>query len=231
MTKGDLFDYYARVGDDDRAASAGPPVHDEALPARDHGRGVLPEAGAEATCRLDFYAAVPHVARVKDDSRLVDFALIDSPEAVLCTVQMHLHRHERVVLARRQARTPGLGSLRSRSARGADAFALAFASPISCAGSRRARARVREDERRRRDPRAGADPATVTYGDTTSSPSRLSAARAGAPGEVTTEWLKKKRRVCSSTTARTGTARRSRRCTPCDRSRAHPSRPRSAGTS
>ena len=51
------------------------------------------------------------------------------------------------------------------------------------------------------------------------------------PGEVTTEWLKKKRSACSSTTARTATGRRSRRSTRCDRSRARPCRRRCAGTS
>ena len=49
------------------------------------------------------------------------------------------------------------------------------------------------------------------------------------PGVITTEWLKKKRAACSSTTARTGTGRRSRRSTRCARSRARRCRRRSLG--
>ena len=53
------------------------------------------------------------------------------------------------------------------------------------------------------------------------------------PGLATTEWLKKKRprARCSSTTARTATARRSRPRTRCGRAPAHRSRRRCAGRS
>ena len=47
---------------DHRAAPERPSVHDEALPARDHGRGLLPEAGAQRDAGLDPDASVPHVA-------------------------------------------------------------------------------------------------------------------------------------------------------------------------
>ncbi len=54
---------------------------------------------------------------------------------------------------------------------------------------------VREDERRRRDPRARSDRPTLTASTRrTSSPSCSRAgSRPSIPGEVTTEWLKKKR--------------------------------------
>ena len=51
------------------------------------------------------------------------------------------------------------------------------------------------------------------------------------PGLVTTEWLKRKREGVSSTTVRTRGERRSPRSTPCGRSRVRRSRRRFAGTS
>ena len=51
ITKGDVFEYYQQVGADARAASARPSVHDEALPARDHGRGRSSRSKRLSTCR------------------------------------------------------------------------------------------------------------------------------------------------------------------------------------
>ena len=56
------------------------------------GRLVLPEAGAEGDPRLDPDAPVPHVAARQErraESRLVDFPLVNSREALLWMVQMH----------------------------------------------------------------------------------------------------------------------------------------------
>ena len=121
ITKGDLFSLLRPRRRRDRPAPARPPVHDEALARRARGRRVLPEAGAEGHPRLDPDAPVPHVAARRQGRRvaagrlparrLARGAALDGADA--------LHRHERVVLARRQARPPGLGALRPRSARGA----------------------------------------------------------------------------------------------------------------
>ena len=56
----------------------------EGLPA-----ALLPEAGAEGHARLDPDAAVPDLAARRAASRLVDFPLVNSREALLWMVQMH----------------------------------------------------------------------------------------------------------------------------------------------
>ena len=71
-----------------RPAPAQPAVHDEALALRS-GRGrLLPEAGAEGDALLDPTRTFRTYPR-EGESRLVDFPLVNSPEAVLWMVQMN----------------------------------------------------------------------------------------------------------------------------------------------
>ena len=78
--------------------------------------GVLPEAGAEGNAFLDPDAHLPHLPARKGGSRLVDFPLVNTPEAAALDGADELHRHERLVLARRQAGPAGLRALRPRPA-------------------------------------------------------------------------------------------------------------------
>ena len=146
----------------DRPAPARPALHAQAVSARHRRPGVLPQAGAEGQARVDPDAAVPDLAargrvaarrlhaRQRDRSARLDGA-------------DELHRHERVVLAGRQARAPGLRRLRPRPARVAQR--LRAGDPGGAPhprGARGARAAVvPEDERRRRHPRARADHAAL----------------------------------------------------------------------
>src|SRR5918993_3115452 len=105
-----------RDRDGARAAPAQSAVHDEALALRS-GRGyVLPKAGAEGDAVLDPDPHLPHLpargrvaARRLPPPQLAGGAALDGAD--------ELHRHERLVLARRQAAPPGLRALRPRSAR------------------------------------------------------------------------------------------------------------------
>ena len=99
-----------------RPSPAQPAVHDEALALRRGRGGVLPEAGAEGDAGLDPDADVPHLpAR----GRAADGRLPTRQHAGGGALDgaVELHRHERLVLARRQAAPPGLRALRPRSAR------------------------------------------------------------------------------------------------------------------
>src|SRR5918995_7320984 len=109
-----------RVLPHDRAGARPPParpaVHDEALALRSGRGGVLPEAGAEGYALLDPDAHVPHLpprgrvaARRLPARQLAGGGALDGAD--------ELHRHERLVLARRQAAPPGLRALRPRPAR------------------------------------------------------------------------------------------------------------------
>src|ERR671915_141413 len=98
-----------------RPAPAEPAVHDEALALRSGRGGVLPEAGAEGDALLDPDAHVPHLpargrvaARRLPARQLAGGGALDGAD--------ELHRHERLVLARRQAAPPGLRALRPRPA-------------------------------------------------------------------------------------------------------------------
>ena len=80
------------------------------------GAGVLPEAGAEAPAELDPDAPVPDVAaRRRFAARRLRARELAGGRALHGAEQ--LHRHERVVLARRQAGPAGLRALRPRPAR------------------------------------------------------------------------------------------------------------------
>ncbi len=141
-----------------RPAPAQPAVHDEALALRSGRGGVLPEAGAEGNALLDPDAHLPHLparpqGRVADGRlparQLAGGGALDGAD--------ELHRHECLVLARRQAGPPGLRALRPRPARRWLRARDPRRSPDP-RGARAARARVlRQDERRRRDSRARPD--------------------------------------------------------------------------
>src|SRR5215203_1047358 len=93
-----------------RTAPAQSAVHDEALALRS-GRGrVLPEAGAEGNAILDPDAHLPHLpargrvaARRLPARQLAGGVALDGAD--------ELRRHERLVLARRQAAPPRLRAL------------------------------------------------------------------------------------------------------------------------
>ena len=61
---------------------------------------------APGDARLDPDAHVPHLPAQGRVAARPDFPLVNSPEALLWMVQIELHRHERLVLARRQAAPP-----------------------------------------------------------------------------------------------------------------------------
>ena len=87
ITKGDLFDYYAAVAGD-RAAPARPAVHDEALARGAAGRRFFQKQapkGMPAWIPTRQFRTWPRGG----GSRLVDFPLVNSRDALLWMVQMH----------------------------------------------------------------------------------------------------------------------------------------------
>src|SRR5437016_4260680 len=99
-----------------RPAPPQPPVHDEALPLWS-GRGrLLSEASAEGDAVVDPDAHLPHPpARRRVAARRLPARQLDGGRALDGADE--LHRHERLVLTRRQAAPPGLRALRPRPAR------------------------------------------------------------------------------------------------------------------
>ena len=161
------------------------------------GRRLLPEAGAEGHAVVDPDAPVRdasargrRAARRLPARELDGGAPLDGADA--------LHRHERVVLARRQARTgPTTSSSTSTRPTSPTAFAQAIevAHLVHDALDELELRRLREDERRGRHPRARADRsgARRSRRHTSSQRRRPACSRQRHPGLVTTEWLKKKR--------------------------------------
>ena len=166
VTKGDLAQYYLAIGDVIVPHLRERPFTLKRYPHGIDGQAYFHKQAPKGKPRVDPDAAVPDLAarrrvaarrfhaRQRDRSTRLDGA-------------DELHRHERVVLAGRQARAPGLRRLRPRPARVAQR--LRAGDPGRAPdprGARRARAAVvPEDERRRRHPRAGADhPALVVSG-------------------------------------------------------------------
>ena len=147
-----------------------------------------------------------------------------------------LHRHERLVLARRQARPARLRPLRPRPAgrrrrrlRARDRGRA----PDPRAARRGRPARLGEDERRGRDPRRRADPAPLDLrADLRLRRARLAAARAAPPrqGHDRVAQAQARGRPRRPPPERLA-ARRSRPSTRCGRSPARPSRRRCTGTS
>ena len=170
----------------------------------------------------------------KGESRLVDFPLVNSREALLWMVQMHCidmnawysrvdkpDRPDWVLFDLDPPEEHGAFPMCVRVAHYLhDALdALELESHVKTSGADGIHILVPIVRR-------------STYEDTYEFAELLSRQlEAEHPGEVTTEWLKKNARACSSTTGRTATARRSPRRTRCVRSRAHRCRRRCAGRS
>ena len=194
ITKGDLLDYYRAVAERARAASARPSVHDAPLPRRRVRQGVLPEARALAHAGLD--PAVP--GRGLDAGGVAAATAIEAPlvnDAGRAPLdgEHGLHRHERVVLARRPARPAGLGAVRPRPLgrrrlrRDGAGRARAYARPSTRSGSSRSR---------RRAARTGCTCSSRSSGGTRYAETReFAGIVAGAiaqthRGLATTEWVK-----------------------------------------
>ena len=94
-----------------------PAVHAQALSVRHPRPGVLPQAGAEGQAGLDPDAAVPHLA-ARRQGRVAARRLHARERARRGRLDGadELHRHERLVLARRQAGPARLRRLRPRPA-------------------------------------------------------------------------------------------------------------------
>ena len=165
-------------------------------------------------------------------SRLVDFALLNSPEAVLWMVQMNcidmnawysrVDKPERPDFVLFDLDPPEDGfalAIRVAHLIGEELERLELTSYVKTSGADGIHVLV---------PIARRATYEQTYAFAEAVARRLEERH---PGLVTTEWLKRKRGVSSSTTARTREERPSPRCTPCGRSRARRCRRRFAGTS
>ena len=195
ITKGDLFDYYGRSRD-----ALVPHLKDrpftmkrwrEGLPGGRSSRSRRRRASPTGSRRG---SSAP--GRGEGESRLVDFPLVDSPRGAALDGADALHRHERLVLARRQARRPDYVLFDLDPPEEPDAFALCIrvahlvrealealglASYVKTSGADGIHVLVPIARR-------------STYGDTYEFAELLSRRlEAEHPGEVTTEWLKKKR--------------------------------------
>ena len=142
--------------------------------------------------------AVPHVAaRGKGESRLVDFPLVNSREALLWMVQMHCIDMNAWYSRVDKPDRPDFVLFDLDPPEEPDAFALCVrVAHLRPRRARGARPRVvREDERRRRHPRRSSRSRGARRYEETYEFAELLSRRLEAehPGEVTTEWLKKKR--------------------------------------
>ena len=150
ITKGDLLAYYRDVAPVARSAPQRPAVHDEALSRRVAGQVLLPEGRAEAHARLDPDAPIAVTTREKPrQKRRIDCAARQRRARAAVDGEHGLHRHERVVLAGRQARAARLRALRPRPVARRRVRGDGRGRAAREAGARRARAReLPEDERR-----------------------------------------------------------------------------------
>ena len=235
LTKGDLARLLPARRARARAASARPAVHDEALPRRHRGQALLPEGRAPATCRLDPDGALPATSR--DGKRTQHDPLPARQRRARAAVdgEHGLHRHERLVLAGRPLRPPGLRAVRPRPGRGCrlPGMRRGRAAGQGAAGRRRPR-ELPEDQRLGRRARARADRAPVHATTTRAASSASSPARSSAPTRASSRrsGLKAKRRgVLDRREPESAPARRSRPSTRCARARARRCRRRSPGTS
>jgi bifunctional non-homologous end joining protein LigD len=99
ITKGDLFAYYEQVG-----PTLVPHLRDRPFTMKRYPHGITEQAFFQKQAPKHLPSWIPtrefRTWPREGGSRLVDFALVNSTEAVLFMVQNNLHRHERVVLAR-----------------------------------------------------------------------------------------------------------------------------------
>ena len=219
----------------DRAAPARPAVHDEAL-----ARGARRAAASSRSRRRRGCPAwiptrqFPTWPR-EGGARLVDFPLVNSREALLWMVQMHCIDMNAWYSRVDKPERPDFVALRPRPARGP----TASRSPIAVAHL--IREALEELDLRSYVKTSGADGIHVlvpiarrsSFDETYEFAELLVApARGRAPRRRDDRVAEEEARAaCSSTTARTATARRSRPSTRCARSRARRSRRRFAGTS
>ena len=183
------------------AAHPRPAIHDEALPRRRVRARRSSRRTRRRTCRTGSRrsACTCRPARVAAKRRSGSTRAARQRRGRAALDGQHgLHRHEHVVLARRQARSPGLRALRPRPVRRTSASRRrSQVALLVKAGARRARPRVvPEDVERRRHARARAGRAPATPSTTRASSRRSSPARSRARirGLATTEWSKAKRR-------------------------------------
>ena len=124
ITKGDLFAYYERVG-----PTLVPHLRDRPFTMKRYREGIAGDGFFQKQAPKGMPSWIPtrrfttHPRRRRARGRLPAREL--GPRAALDGADA-LHRHERVVLARRQARPARLRRLRSRSARRAGRFAQAI---------------------------------------------------------------------------------------------------------
>ena len=234
VTKGDLAEYYAAIGDAIVPHLRDRPFTLKRLPYGIRGRAVLPQAGAEGQAAVDPDAHRSARGRARASRGSSTSRSSTTPAAVLWMVQMNCIDMNAWYSRVDKPDRPGLRALRPRPA-GADGFALAIRvahlireelerleleSYVKTSGADgihvladRAPSDVRADLRVRGAAwRAAARGAASRAGD-----DRVAEAASA--------------RACSSTTARTRAGRRSPRSTRCGRSRARRSRRRFAGTS
>ena len=238
ITKGDLFDVLRPRRRRDRAAPARPAVHDEAL-ARGARRAARSSRsrrrrGCPTGSRRAQFRTWPRGG--KGESRLVDFPLVNSREALLWMVQMHCIDMNAWYSRVDKPDRPDFVLFDLDPPEEPDAFALCVrVAHYVHERARRARARVvREDERRGRDPRRSSrSRGASTYEDTYEFAELLSRrleARASGRGDdrvAEEEAVGRARRPPPERPREDDRVGRTR----CVRSRARRSRRRFAGTS
>ena len=162
------------------------------------GELLLPEGRAEAHARLDPDARPTARRRAsRAQKRMISYPLVNDELALLVDGEHGLHRHERVVLARRPARAARLRALRPRPLAGRRLPGDGRGRAARQGGAGRARAR--RASRRRAGPTASTcscrSSGAATYADTREFAEIVAArARSTHRGLVTTEWPKAKRR-------------------------------------
>ena len=199
ITKGDLLAYYRAV-----APVLVPHLRDRPFTMKRYPDGaarqvLLPEGRAEAHARVDPDACRSRSRRAtrRAKRRRIRRAARERRARAALDGEHGLHRPERVVLARRQARPAGLRALRPRPVARRRLPRDGPGRAARQAGARRARARRRS---RRRAARTGCTCSSRSSGGTrtrTRASSPRSSPRALARthrGLVTTEWSKAKRR-------------------------------------
>ena len=233
VTKGDLAQYYLEIGD-----AIVPHLRDRPFTLKRYPHGIHGQAyfhkqapkGKPSWIPTRQFRTWPRAG----ESRLVDFTLVNETAALVWMVQMNCVDmnawYSRVDKPERPDYV--VFDLDPPESRNGFAHAIRVAHLI--------REALEELGLRSYPKTSGADGIHVlvpitrrsSYKDTYELAERVSRGlEADNPGLVTTEWLKKKRRACSSTTGRTGTGRRSPLPIPYARSRARRCPRRCAGKS
>ena len=160
ITKGDLFDYYERGRACAPPAPSRPAVHDEALPRGDRGEGFFQKQapkGMPSWIPTRRFTTHPR----EGGAREVDFPLVNSREALLWMVQMHCIDMNAWYSRVDKPGRPDYVVFDLDPPDEPDGFEQAIEVAHLVGGLLRGgrAAGVRQDERRRRDPRPRADPA------------------------------------------------------------------------